>query len=307
MNGQAARSLDDLWTRYLAGDALALEERCSLTSALKSDDVLHRRLLHDLRLDGALKAAAQGERDGEGLVSTLRARIVALPDHRDERQPAGRPFSRPARLVGPLLGSSAVAALVIVALVWLGSAPSRKEASQVAPQARPAPAVAHVLVTSVTGQVHGYDVTGQVRAISPGNSVENGQWLATVGPDARVQTEHEDGTEVDLGGDAVVTGLGLRPGRGRMFVARGRIRVALPPEGPVPGLEVASPHAVVTADGCFRLEVTADQTRIEVQRRRVRVQPTGVPSWTYVRAGQSAVVRPGQPLVVDQTSPGRAR
>jgi hypothetical protein len=308
MSGQTARRLDDAWTRFLAGEALGQDERCSLTAALQSDDVLHRRLLHDLRLDGALKAAAQGEREGDGFVRAMRARIAALSQHRPASEQSGAPLRvHPRGVFGSLLGLGAVAALVIGALIWRGFLPAGRPVSPVQPQVPPVPAVTQVLVTSVTGQVQAYGADGRLRAVGPGTSVENGEWLATVGADARVRTEHGDGTEVDLGGDAVATGLGLRPGRGRMFVARGRLRVSLPPDGPIPGLEVASPHAVVTADGCFRLEVTADHTRIEVQRRRVRVQSTGLSGWTSVRAGQYALVRTGQPAQVDGVSAGRGR
>jgi hypothetical protein len=308
MSGETARRLDDAWTRFLTGEVLGQDDRCRLTAALQGDDVLHRRLLHDLRLDGALKAAAQGEREGDGFVRAMRARIAALSHPRSAGERPGAPTRwRSRRVIGSLLGLGAVAALIVSALIWRGFAPTSRQASQVRPQVPAVPAVTQVLVTSVIGQVQRYGADGRVRAVGPGTSVEAGEWLATVGPAARVRTEHEDGTEVDLGGDAVATGLGLRPGRGRMFVARGRLRVALPPDGPIPGMEVASPHAVVTADGCFSLEVTADHTRIEVQRRRVRVQSTGLPGWTYVRAGQYALVRPGQSLLIQDVVPGRGR
>jgi hypothetical protein len=320
MSHQHARQLDDVWTRYLAGDPLDRKERIALTEAVRSDDVFHRRLLHDLRLDGALRAAALGEAQGESFVKAVRARAAASERYGKApgdgtSQETAAPISRRSWRAFRTLVLAACALAVVGVLAFLGGGPSSEHrraggVAETTPSARaggfkPVPSRTQaarmgwpgdVSIEAVEGpaQVHGRD--GRVRSAAEGGIVEAGEWLATVGPHARVRTEHRDGTSIEIGGDTVATGFETRPGTGRLFIARGRIRVSLPGTAPVPALEAASPHAVVTADGCFALEVSATETRVEVQRRRVRVDAIGTGQRAEVRAGQFALARSNELL-----------
>jgi hypothetical protein len=310
MKDQGARQLEDTWTRFLAGESLAREERTALDLAVRSDDVLHRRLLHDLRLDGALRAAARGESEGEVFVSTMRALVARRGDAAIEA-----PEALPGQSRAPWRGrwansvSLGVIALVgVAALVFILLRPAPTPVAPMTgklagagrtPHSVPAEALSPTgfRIDAVEGQVQIHDGGGKVRPAVVDGSIAPGDWLATVGTGARVRASDEEGTEIELGGDAVATGLGTRPAAGRLFVARGRLRVSLPPTAPRPALEVASPHAIAIADGCFRLDVSALETRLEVQRLRVRLISIAGERSLEVRAGQSAIAGPRELLL----------
>jgi hypothetical protein len=77
MMDEAARRIEDLWTRYLARQSLTPEERAELAGALERDEVLRRRMILDLQLDGALRAAGETERGQEEVVAAVRALVIA--------------------------------------------------------------------------------------------------------------------------------------------------------------------------------------------------------------------------------------
>ena len=299
-----ARRLDDLWTRHLAGEALDRQDRLALRAAVGSDDVLHRRLLHDLRLDGALRAAAQSEAGGEAFVQRLRALAAAgaastRPASGVQRQPppairARRRAKSVSWVAAGLVGAAAVVLMLQRAAVV--RAPARP-ADRAASAPGPAPARLDLHVVASIGKVQLYASDGSVRPARVSAVVVPGDWLATVGAGSRVRLEGADGTEIELSGDAVATGLGQTPGQGRLFVARGRMRISLPPDAAVAPPQLVSPHATVTADGCFRVEVSATETRIESHRRRLRVALLTTGRQVDVRAGQYTIAR------TDQLSP----
>jgi hypothetical protein len=71
------RQLEELWTRFLARAPLSAEERAQLVQAIEGDEGLRRRLLDDLRLDGALRALGEIERGQEPLVAKVKALVTA--------------------------------------------------------------------------------------------------------------------------------------------------------------------------------------------------------------------------------------
>jgi hypothetical protein len=71
------KRLEELWTRFLAWEPLEAEERAALAAALERDDVFRRRLIHDLQMEGALRAAGEIERGQESTVAAVRALVTA--------------------------------------------------------------------------------------------------------------------------------------------------------------------------------------------------------------------------------------
>ncbi len=69
--------LEELWTRFIAGELLGAAERTTLAAALERDEVFRRRLVHDLQLDGVLRAAAEIERGDDGIVDAVKALVAA--------------------------------------------------------------------------------------------------------------------------------------------------------------------------------------------------------------------------------------
>jgi hypothetical protein len=296
------RSPDGLWTRFVADEPLERSERASLTEAIRRDEVFHRRVLHDLRLDGALRAAGQADRDGEFFVAATTARAAEYFAEAGIRPPGGRGFHAPRSVrraprsrawlaVGGLACAAAGAAL-LMASGWLrkdgSQSPRHPQAAAPREHARAGREVVRLDVIEGRAVVYGPEGGAQEATAS---AVRAGAWLAAVGPGSRVRVRHRDGTVFELEGDTVVGGLGSLVSEDRLFLASGRLKVSFPP-GPVRSrLEVSSLHALVTALGCFRLEVSAASTRVEVQRGHVRVQSVGSDQALDLPAGQFTLVR----------------
>jgi hypothetical protein len=77
MTDSERRRLEEMWTRFVAGEALEREERSTLAAALEGDEVLRRRMILDLQLDGALRAAGEVERGQEHVVDMVKALVTA--------------------------------------------------------------------------------------------------------------------------------------------------------------------------------------------------------------------------------------
>jgi hypothetical protein len=77
MRDEEMLRVEELWTRYVAREALEPQERAALASALERDEVLRRRLVNDLQIEGALHAAGEIERGQEGIVSLVKALVTA--------------------------------------------------------------------------------------------------------------------------------------------------------------------------------------------------------------------------------------
>jgi hypothetical protein len=133
-----ASRLSDLWTRHLAGDELSAEESTQLCDAFTADDVFRRRVLTDLRLDGALRATAElqvREREllasmdqlvhaaaqSEGFVERLQARLAIEPAMR-------RAATRRAVVFG-----AAAAAAIAAAVIAIPRRPPRTVATRPTP------------------------------------------------------------------------------------------------------------------------------------------------------------------------------
>jgi hypothetical protein len=72
-----ASRLADLWTRHQAGEPLAADERAQLVDALVTDEVFCRRILHDRRVDGALRAMGDLSRREAELLAAMDRLVVA--------------------------------------------------------------------------------------------------------------------------------------------------------------------------------------------------------------------------------------
>jgi hypothetical protein len=77
MNESERRRLEELWTRFLALESLSDGERNTLAAALERDEVFRKRMMRDLQLDGALRAAGEIERGQEKVVATVKALVTA--------------------------------------------------------------------------------------------------------------------------------------------------------------------------------------------------------------------------------------
>jgi hypothetical protein len=77
MTESERRRLEELWTRFLDREALSDGERSTLAAALERDEVFRRRMMHDLQLDGVLRAAGEVERGQEKVVATVKALVTA--------------------------------------------------------------------------------------------------------------------------------------------------------------------------------------------------------------------------------------
>jgi hypothetical protein len=69
--------VEDLWTRFVAREVLSAEERIELAGALERDEVLRRRLIQDLQLEGVLRAAGEIDRGQEHVVAQVKALVTA--------------------------------------------------------------------------------------------------------------------------------------------------------------------------------------------------------------------------------------
>lgn len=72
MSDISSTRLADLWTRHQAGEALSAEERNTLADAFAADEVFRMRVLHDHRLEGALRAEAELQRSQPRMIEGLR-------------------------------------------------------------------------------------------------------------------------------------------------------------------------------------------------------------------------------------------
>jgi hypothetical protein len=134
MRDDETRRLEELWTRFLARQPLGAEDRAYLAAALERDEAFRRRMIQDLQLDGALRAAGEIDRGQESLIATVRAlvtaaghteQVVAAVRKRIEAKAGARTvptvppvrsrLGRAARLAGTgLLMAGAAAALVLL-------------------------------------------------------------------------------------------------------------------------------------------------------------------------------------------------
>ncbi len=77
VSGRTPERVEDLWTRFVARESLSADERAELAAALEQDEVLRRRLVQDLQLEGVLRAAGELERGQEHVVAQVQALVTA--------------------------------------------------------------------------------------------------------------------------------------------------------------------------------------------------------------------------------------
>jgi hypothetical protein len=119
-----ASRLADLWTRHLTGDPLSDEESAQLCDAFGDDEVFRRRVLNDVRLDGAMRATAelqlrerelltsmeqlvQAAAQSDGFVERLQARLAVEPAMR-------RATTRRTLIFGAAAAVAAAAAVIAI-------------------------------------------------------------------------------------------------------------------------------------------------------------------------------------------------
>jgi hypothetical protein len=81
--GDVERRREQLLARFVARDVLTADERSELLLALESDEAFLRRLIDDLQMDGALRAAGDIERGQEGVIAAVKA-LVTAAGHTEE-------------------------------------------------------------------------------------------------------------------------------------------------------------------------------------------------------------------------------
>jgi hypothetical protein len=262
MRDEERGRVEELWTRFVARQVLAPAERTALAAALESDEVLRRRLIHDLQLDGVLRAAGDLERGQESVIAQIRAlvtaagrteEVVAAVRRQLEAKAAAR--RRADRATAPgrafrwvagvsLLVGSAAALL----LLWPrgDNAPTPPSAQQerssrwpargrgalrpstVVDQRAGVPAGPRAIVARVEaleGAVYRHGPDGTRRA-APALDVGAGDWVSTAGESARARLTGPAGSQIDLAGDAVLALSAEAPEAGDRMAASARLFLA---------------------------------------------------------------------------------
>jgi hypothetical protein len=340
MRDDETRRLEELWTRFLVRAPLTAEERAQLVTALERDDALRRRFIHDLQLDGALRAAGEIDRGQEGVIAAVRAlvtaaghteKVVAAVRQRLETKAAGRTVvvgsARPRRVTrlagtGLLLAGAAAALILLISRRDLppgssptvsrehkgslsnpgpGDRPGAPSPGQLAPSGGgPRPLIARLETIQGRAYLHGAD--GAQRA-APVLELGAGDWVSISGPGAMARLLGPGGSRIELAGEAVA-GLAAstdHPDSARLFIAHGRATAVVPAASGGATLVLASPQAIVSGTGTLRLEVGPAVTRVEVRSGRARVSALNVQHATELQAGQFALVR------ADDVQPPRAQ
>ena len=359
------QQLEELWTRFVAAEALGPEERATLTAGLERDEVFRRRMVHDLQIHGMLRAAGELESGQEAMVAEVKALLLAgrrleaagvadsgpgrtadgraadlLRHRRGERSPGraqthtsgahpseggresrdGKRVLRSGRvLAGGVVLAAVAAGWVVFSRPAVSPDPSAPEPGrhatdhqqgegrgpQTSPPARttgffsrrpprePTRGAPLVLarVEAIQGRTVRHGADGEVRA-GRVLEIQPGDWVTTSGENARARLLGPGGSELELLGD-VVAGLAEEEGQprsARLFLAHGRVIASVPARRPGAMLVLASPHAIVLAQGTVRLQVGGAETRVEVKEGRAQVSGIGVQQGTDVVAGQLALV-----------------
>jgi hypothetical protein len=242
MRDDERRRLEEIWTRYVGRESITLEERAALVSALERDEVLLRRLLHDLQIEGALRAAADVEHGQEEVVATVKAlvtaagrteEVVAAVRKQLEAKAAGRAAAarlastrvRGSRVLaaGVLLAGAAALAVLLPRLnrapapapsvaqdpgaqqparSWGQRAPGFTDPSAGGEVTAPRGRTTIARLESVDGAAYRHGADG-IRRAAPALDVGAGDWVSTAGTLARARLFGPGGSRVELVGDTV--------------------------------------------------------------------------------------------------------
>ncbi len=301
MNG-ANLDPDDLWSRYLAGEALSDDEDGWLAAAVQADPALLDELVDDDRVNGLLatfgRTAVEAkpfdvrvierlalERDSARFASKVDARLRAVRLHKDRGMPTRRWWV------------SAVAlglATATVALV-LFRRPTREISD----------GIEDAVATEVRGDVRVARAGAVGTALVPGQVLRPGERIETAA-DGRVTWRYLGASRVTLSG-ASVGWVEASVGKHHAIrIESGHVDAELAPQPAGRTISFETPHARATVVGTrLGLWVNNIETRLEVFQGRVLFENLWDDSIGHVHAGGSKVAR-AVPRALSVDEPGRA-
>jgi hypothetical protein len=289
-------SLEDLWTRLMAGQVLDAEQRSALVTGVEQNEVFRRRALQDWQMHHALLAAAGAEDGRAPLVARVTAAARRTGGARRPLRPrdtsaaawrAAHAHHRRWSASRALAAAAAVVGALCLVLVWPGADHRRL----------PGPAGAPVAsLSAVEGRVTVHTARGAIVLGAVPMALGAGDAISTVGPAARATVAFGQGPRLELGPDGSLTVLaGKREAHGLLFHGElAAAGTAGPSEPPI--LHLDTPHATVLGRGRLVLRVSPQQTAVEVSEGQARVTTTGTARESVLRPGESTVVRPGPPI-----------
>jgi hypothetical protein len=259
-------TLEELWSRWLAGQGLDATDRGALITGVEHNEVFRRRVIQDWQMHNALWAAAPDD-NRDAVV----ARVTSAVRRTREPLPLPRGLLRwNAGRAAAVLGALAVAAAIAIGLGL-----SRP----------PAPAATGAVIAKLSGHVTVHTPTEAVMA-RPELILHPGDIISTVGASARVTLAFGEVPRLDLGPDSSLV---VRPGRaGELggLLLQGHATLASPL------LRLETPHATVLGKGRLVADVSPRQTFVEVQQGRARILTTGNREETTLLTGQTTTVQP---------------
>ena len=244
MKDYEERRVEELWTRFLARDPLEAEERATLAAALSRDEVLRRRMIYDLQMEGALRAAGDVERGQEDVVAAVRELVKAAGRTEEvvaavrkrllaKTQPAPRTRNRRLR-TSWLVGGAVMAASAALVLLFRPAGDAERGLSTESAEERQQ-AIADRAWLRGRGLGGRTPASGPAQTRSEGSvppatmarleaiegtvyrhgregivrasgalDVAAGDWVSVSGPAARARLDGPGGSKVDITGDAVV-------------------------------------------------------------------------------------------------------
>jgi hypothetical protein len=310
---EARARLEELWARWLADGALALDEQQELATALADDESVRNDFLGDQRIEGALCALGRSASDGNAFARRFAERVAAERDGRGfvssvERQLAAQSLAKTsARRAWWLLPAAAALVLAVVAVRAGRPRPATPvttgdeiavRASAETPNRGTLPA-AVARVDSATGALF-LDGARKIEA-RPGAWLLSGWGLVTVGAGSRAAISFADGTSLALGGDSALLQVGerAREGRGKeAFLARGRLTAEVTPQAAGRPMLLTTPQAQATVVGTrFTLTVDGRSTRLDVEHGAVQIAGLAGGAPALVHASEYALVVEGSTAV----------
>jgi hypothetical protein len=318
--------LDALWSRLTDGDTLDPVEQGELLEGLRGDGRLRQALLGDVRLHGLLEALAASEDDGPAFLREVQGRLAAEKDKERFAAVVGRSVRReaearrrprwwrrrvPALVVPPFVLAAAALALVLRPAPRPAEAP---EGDATAARARPPGGAAAARLPALApaaaeGDAHLAAVDGTVYVVRRGHRApaETGTPLGphdsvlTVGRASAARVRYADGTDLQLGGDGVVIGVGGgAAGASGLVMGAGTLRAIVAPRPPGRPFVIETLHATATVLGTrLTLSVSPEAMQLWVAEGRVRFRGHREDTDVDVGAGRYAVAAERAALVAD--------
>jgi hypothetical protein len=265
-------NLEDLWSRWLAGQSLDTRDRDALMAGVEQNEVFRRRVVQDWQTHNALWAAAGNEDGRDAVVARVKSAV-------------SRAQGLPRSALGPRLFSgrwsaaraaavSSVALVAVLAGLWIRARPRA-----------PSAAVTAVVLAKVSGHVTVHSAAGTVlgkadMVLRPGDSV------STVGATSRAALTFGAGPRLEVGADSSLQVRADPGGQATVVLFQGRVT------GAAPALRLETPHATVFGKGRLALDVSPRQTFVEVHQGQARVLAAGRSDEVTLATGQTTTVQP---------------